>query len=138
MDEGDYVQCQQGECALLCPNGMSFYRSSYDVAISCIACITYLSSSTRAPSKSGTNFAGLLSAVAEGPRATEQFAAVVAVFVAALAASARAQDISARFLEQLVARLEQVRTCSPLRTGASICCFIMHHITHAHHWVGCH
>lgn len=54
---------------------------------------------------------GLLGAVAEGPRATEQFAAVVAVFVAALTASARAQDISARFLEQLVARLEQVRIC---------------------------
>lgn len=53
--------------------------------------------------------AGLLAAVAEGPRATEQFAAVVAVFVAALTASARAQDISARFLEQLVGRLQQVR-----------------------------
>jgi len=64
-------------------------------------------------------FAGLLSAVAEGPRATEQFAAVVAVFVAALAASARAQDISARFLEQLVARLEQVRTLTPLCCVAS-------------------
>jgi hypothetical protein len=46
--------------------------------------------------------------VAEGPRATEQFAAVVAVFVAGLTASARAQDISARFLEQLVGRLEKV------------------------------
>jgi hypothetical protein len=53
--------------------------------------------------------AGLLGAVAEGPRATEQFAAVVAVFVAALTASARAQDISARFLEQLAKRLELVR-----------------------------
>ena len=52
--------------------------------------------------------AGLLAAVAEGPRATEQFAAVAAVFVSALAAAARAQDISARFLEMLVARLEQV------------------------------
>lgn len=51
---------------------------------------------------------GLLAAVAEGPRATEQFAAVVAVFVAGLAASARAQDISARFLEHLARRLEQV------------------------------
>lgn len=53
-------------------------------------------------------FAGLLAAVAEGPRATEQFAAIVAVFVAGIAATARAQDISARFLEQLVKRLEQV------------------------------
>lgn len=48
--------------------------------------------------------------MAEGPRATEQFAAVVAVFVAGLTATARAQDISARFLEQLVMRLEQVRS----------------------------
>jgi hypothetical protein len=47
--------------------------------------------------------------VAEGPRATEQFAAVVAVFVAGLTATARAQDVSARFLEQLVKRLQQVR-----------------------------
>lgn len=52
--------------------------------------------------------AGLLAAVAEGPRATEQFAAVVAVFVGGMAATARAQDISASFLEMLVARLEQV------------------------------
>jgi len=52
--------------------------------------------------------AGLLAAVAEGPRATEQFAAVAAVFVTALAATARAQDVSARFLEMLAARLEQV------------------------------
>jgi hypothetical protein len=52
---------------------------------------------------------GLLGAVAEGPRATEQFAAVVAVFVAGLTATARAQDVSARFLEQLVKRLQQVR-----------------------------
>jgi len=52
--------------------------------------------------------AGLLAAAAEGPRATEQFAAVAAVCVSALAAAARAQDISARFLELLVARLEQV------------------------------
>jgi hypothetical protein len=34
---------------------------------------------------------------------------VVAVFVAGLTATARAQDISARFLEQLVKRLQQVR-----------------------------
>jgi hypothetical protein len=52
--------------------------------------------------------AGLLAAVAEGPRATEQFAAVAAVFVGGLTAGARAQDISARFLEMLVARLQQV------------------------------
>jgi nucleolar MIF4G domain-containing protein 1 len=54
--------------------------------------------------------AGLLAAVAEGPRATEQFAAVAAVFVGGMAAGARAQDISARFLEMLVARLQQVRS----------------------------
>lgn len=64
--------------------------------------------------------AGLLAAVAEGPRATEQFAAVVAVFVAALTASARAQDISARFLEQLVGRLQQVRCV------AALCCTALH------------
>ncbi|KAF8061907.1 MRF1 [Scenedesmus sp. PABB004] len=52
--------------------------------------------------------AGLLAAVAEGPRATEQFAAVAAVAVGGLAAGARAQDVSARFLEMLAARLEQV------------------------------
>ena len=52
---------------------------------------------------------GLLAAVAEGPRATEQFACVAAVFVAGLTATARAQDISARFLEMLVARLQQVQ-----------------------------
>jgi nucleolar MIF4G domain-containing protein 1 len=56
--------------------------------------------------------AGLLAAVAEGPRATEQFAAVAAVFVGGLAAGARAQDVSARFLEMLVARLQQVRLLS--------------------------
>jgi hypothetical protein len=53
--------------------------------------------------------AGLLAAVAEGPRATEQFAAVAAVFVGGLAAGARAQDVSARFLEMLAVRLQQVR-----------------------------
>jgi hypothetical protein len=65
--------------------------------------------------------AGLLGAVAEGPRATEQFAAVVAVFVAALTASARAQDISARFLEQLAKRLEQVCTVARQMT-VCLCC----------------
>jgi hypothetical protein len=63
---------------------------------------------------------GLLAAVAEGPRATEQFAAVVAVFVAGLAATARAQDISARFLELLAARLEQVRAGAAVVTQSFV------------------
>lgn len=71
--------------------------------------------------------AGLLAAVAEGPRATEQFAAVAAVFVGGLAAGARAQDISARFLEMLVARMQQVGVlrCNGIETGTvSVVTFI--------------
>jgi nucleolar MIF4G domain-containing protein 1 len=67
--------------------------------------------------------AGLLAAVAEGPRATEQFAAVAAVFVGGMAACARAQDISARFLEMLVARLQQV--CSVVVGLTAHVCLLM-------------
>lgn len=54
--------------------------------------------------------ATILAAVSEGPRASEQFAAVAATFVSGLTAVARAQDIAARFLEQLVTKLEQVQS----------------------------
>ena len=49
----------------------------------------------------------LVDALASGPRASEQFAAVAAAFVAGLAAAARAQDVAAAFLERLAARLEE-------------------------------
>ncbi len=62
-----------------------------------------------------THFLSLLSilngrcqAVSEGPRASEQFAAITATFVAGLSSEARAQDIAARFLEQLATKLEVV------------------------------
>lgn len=48
-----------------------------------------------------------MDALASGPRASEQFAAVAAAFVAGLAAAARAQDVAAAFLERLAARLEE-------------------------------
>jgi hypothetical protein len=51
---------------------------------------------------------GLLQAVSEGPRATEAFAAVSAVFVSGLSALAKAQDVAARFLEMAAQLLEKV------------------------------
>ncbi|GBF89357.1 hypothetical protein Rsub_02235 [Raphidocelis subcapitata] len=49
----------------------------------------------------------LVGAAEEGPRASEQFAAVAAAFIAGLAATARAQDVAALFLERLAAALER-------------------------------
>lgn len=51
---------------------------------------------------------GLLTAVSEGPRATEAFAAVAAVFVSGLTALAKAQDIGARFVEMAAQLMEKV------------------------------
>ena len=50
-------------------------------------------------------FAGL-QAAAEGPRASERFAAVVAAFVSALTGISDAQGIGANFTAALTARLE--------------------------------
>ncbi|EIE19666.1 MIF4G-domain-containing protein [Coccomyxa subellipsoidea C-169] len=48
----------------------------------------------------------LLQAVAEGPRATDRFAAVTAAFMAGLAGTARAAEVAAHFLGALAARME--------------------------------
>ena len=48
-----------------------------------------------------------MQACAEGPRATEQFAAVAAAFVSGLCGSAKAQDLAANFVAALAARLER-------------------------------
>lgn len=45
-------------------------------------------------------------AVAEGPRATDRFAAVTAAFVAGLAGTARAAEVPANFLAALASRME--------------------------------
>ena len=49
----------------------------------------------------------LLSAVAEGPRATEQFAAVTASSIAGIAISAKAADVTAVFLDALASKLDE-------------------------------
>ncbi|BDA46714.1 Suppressor of glycerol defect protein 1 [Coccomyxa sp. Obi] len=48
----------------------------------------------------------LLQAVAEGPRATDRFAAVTAAFMAGLAGSTRAAEVAAYFLAALASRME--------------------------------
>lgn len=52
-----------------------------------------------------TLFVSHAQAVADGPRATDQFAAVAASFVAGLACTAKAVEFGASFLSQLAARL---------------------------------
>ncbi|KXZ45420.1 hypothetical protein GPECTOR_55g326 [Gonium pectorale] len=53
--------------------------------------------------------AQILGAAETGPRASEQFAAVAAAFVTAVAALAEAADLAAAFLAQLAERLEAAR-----------------------------
>ncbi|EFJ47843.1 hypothetical protein VOLCADRAFT_91452 [Volvox carteri f. nagariensis] len=53
--------------------------------------------------------AQILGAAESGPRASEQFAAVAAAFVAAIAAQTEAQDLAAGFLAALAERLEGAR-----------------------------
>ncbi|CAL8471329.1 g10871 [Coccomyxa elongata] len=48
----------------------------------------------------------LLQAVAEGPRATDRFAAVTAAFMAGLAGSTHAAEVAAHFLAALASRME--------------------------------
>ena len=45
-----------------------------------------------------------LQAASEGPRATEQFAAIAAAFVSSLAATCRSQEMAASFLAELADR----------------------------------
>eukprot|EP00798_Chlamydomonas_sp_ICE-L_P023340 gene23340-30589_t len=52
----------------------------------------------------------ILTAAADGPRATEQFAAVAAAFVSGLAGTAKAQDLVANFTASLAAKLELAMT----------------------------
>ena len=55
--------------------------------------------------------------MAEGPRATDRFAAVTAAFMAGLAGRARAAEVAAHFLAALAARMEaavQVHISQPL------------------------
>lgn len=58
------------------------------------------------PCCSQTLFPAACQAVAEGPRATERFAAVAAALVAGLAALARDAGVGARFAAALARRLE--------------------------------
>ncbi|GLC58960.1 hypothetical protein PLESTB_001421700 [Pleodorina starrii] len=53
--------------------------------------------------------AQILGAAESGPRASDQFAAVAAAFVSAVAAQADAQDLAAAFLAALAERLEAAR-----------------------------
>ncbi len=48
-------------------------------------------------------------AVAEGPRATDAFAAVTACCVAALAGRVHSQALAARFMQRLACRLQEAR-----------------------------
>ena len=59
----------------------------------------------------------LLASVAEGPRATERFAAATAACIAGLASSVRASDVIAVFLDALGARLEEA-----IRSEESLSC----------------
>ena len=59
-------------------------------------------------------------AVAEGPRATDRFAAVSAGFVVGLAATARAAEVGARFLEALALRLEAAVMSQDGLAGANL------------------
>ncbi|GLI60135.1 hypothetical protein VaNZ11_002206 [Volvox africanus] len=52
----------------------------------------------------------ILGAAESGPRASEQFAAVAAAFVTAVAAQAEAQDLAAGFLAELAQRMEAARS----------------------------
>ncbi len=60
-----------------------------------------------------------LQAAEAGPRASEQFAAVAAAFVAAVAAQAEAQDLAAAFLAGLAERLEAARKNGDRWAGAA-------------------
>jgi nucleolar MIF4G domain-containing protein 1 len=59
---------------------------------------------------SDTVISQILGAASTGPRATEQFAAVAAAFIALLAASVDAPDLAARWLEGLAFRLDDARS----------------------------
>jgi hypothetical protein len=66
---------------------------------------------------------GVLQAVADGPRATDRFAAVTAAFVAGLAGSARAPEIAAQFLDALASRMEaSVEVCLQMHLETLLLC----------------
>ncbi len=68
----------------------------------------------------------MLQAAAEGPRASERFAAVVAAFISGLTGTSDAQGIGANFTAALAARLEEASEHNQSLTCANLASVLAH------------
>ena len=71
-----------------------------------MACVARHSHNTVHTTPTSTNPCSF-QAASEGPRATEQFAAIAAAFVSCLAAGLQAQELGATFLAELADRQDE-------------------------------